>query len=642
MKSKDDCEKQLQQLGQDWPRDPSFADKVFEKIEARTVPQDLKDELIVNLEQATNFEQTQPTNATPVSKTKGMTMFKLSLAGGMAAAVAIALFLFPPFNNGNDIVSAKMLPTEMKNAWLQQDSVHIRSRSIDPATGKKGSSEFLYVRGKGSYSQYDGGTEVDNGIYHWIWNRGSKKVRRARSITANFEFYFSEIANKFDFSDGEYERLRNEDKVVAGKTLNCYELKNLAPFAEWPQRRYVYVDDENRIRMNVSWVFKNGQWDLAAETIASYNDAIDESLFQPKFDETFTVINVDAQVEQFFNLEDAVFKKTANGAVYAVHRAEKLVGGGVSMLVSFRPTAGTKQSETKSGETKQFSMSSTANIFLSTHECLDGFRIPIAAMSHQSIHAVWYVYVPSDGSFPFKRLSNGKFQTDTDFWTIPSEPVNHSLAGARAAQNKMEIEISNIENPITVKEATTRAYRNHQQLSDVSVFSHLRLNDIYFKEDGIHSHSNESPTSEEFTQYIVDQFAYLQGRANQAEAKKIEQQIRYGRMQIYVPGLLVGGLDSFSDEHLRRAAKRKNIEAIMASNTNISDAGLEYLVPLEKLRELSIESNQITDDGLQHLAKIKSLRSLDVRKTSVSKEGVEMLKKSIPGLSIYSDFDSDE
>jgi hypothetical protein len=68
--------------------------------------------------------------------------------------------------------------------------------------------------------------------------------------------------------------------------------------------------------------------------------------------------------------------------------------------------------------------------------------------------------------------------------------------------------------------------------------------------------------------------------------------------------------------------------------TAITDAGLEHLQSLKKMRRLQFAETGITDAGLVHLQALPQLRELNARGTKVTQAGVDQLKKQLPKIGV--------
>jgi hypothetical protein len=66
----------------------------------------------------------------------------------------------------------------------------------------------------------------------------------------------------------------------------------------------------------------------------------------------------------------------------------------------------------------------------------------------------------------------------------------------------------------------------------------------------------------------------------------------------------------------------------------VTDAGLQYVRGMTKLRKLSIGNTQVTDRGLDHLRALKSLEELALDYTRVTDVGIKALKAALPTLRV--------
>ena len=70
------------------------------------------------------------------------------------------------------------------------------------------------------------------------------------------------------------------------------------------------------------------------------------------------------------------------------------------------------------------------------------------------------------------------------------------------------------------------------------------------------------------------------------------------------------------------------------AGTLISDAGLQHLLALPRLKHLSLNDTAVTDEGLETIQKLPSLTSLRVRGTAVTEQGVQALRAARNDLKI--------
>jgi hypothetical protein len=70
------------------------------------------------------------------------------------------------------------------------------------------------------------------------------------------------------------------------------------------------------------------------------------------------------------------------------------------------------------------------------------------------------------------------------------------------------------------------------------------------------------------------------------------------------------------------------------SNTHVTDAGLEQIKGLSRLRWLALDQTEVTDEGIAHLGGLPILAELSLNETRVTAEGVSKLQKALPGCKI--------
>jgi hypothetical protein len=78
-----------------------------------------------------------------------------------------------------------------------------------------------------------------------------------------------------------------------------------------------------------------------------------------------------------------------------------------------------------------------------------------------------------------------------------------------------------------------------------------------------------------------------------------------------------------------------NLQVLTLGSTQVTDAGLEHLKGLAKLKILSLSNSKgVTDAGLEHLKGMSSLRQLSLWGTGCTKEAFDELRKALPDCNI--------
>ena len=66
------------------------------------------------------------------------------------------------------------------------------------------------------------------------------------------------------------------------------------------------------------------------------------------------------------------------------------------------------------------------------------------------------------------------------------------------------------------------------------------------------------------------------------------------------------------------------------ASSSVTDAALEHLKRLTKLKTLHLVGTNITDAGLEHLEGLTQLKALSLDHTRVTDEGEERLRQALP------------
>ena len=77
-------------------------------------------------------------------------------------------------------------------------------------------------------------------------------------------------------------------------------------------------------------------------------------------------------------------------------------------------------------------------------------------------------------------------------------------------------------------------------------------------------------------------------------------------------------------------ARKPGVEILEMGNADVTDATLDLLTGLPKLRELTLNDAPITDVGLNKLRELKQLESLRIARTGVTPEGVAAFLADAP------------
>jgi hypothetical protein len=85
-----------------------------------------------------------------------------------------------------------------------------------------------------------------------------------------------------------------------------------------------------------------------------------------------------------------------------------------------------------------------------------------------------------------------------------------------------------------------------------------------------------------------------------------------------------------SDDGLKHVSGLSNLEWVRLEKTQVTDAGLANLSSLSHLKTLWINNTRISDAGLQHLSRLSKLEHVVLILTDVTNRGVEELRSKLP------------
>lgn len=93
-----------------------------------------------------------------------------------------------------------------------------------------------------------------------------------------------------------------------------------------------------------------------------------------------------------------------------------------------------------------------------------------------------------------------------------------------------------------------------------------------------------------------------------------------------------------SEAGLRHLVPLQSLERLDLSSTPITDAAVVQLLSLRALRSLDLDGTRITDASLRCLERMSNLECLNLRGNQVTRAGVARLQRQLPQTLIQSDF----
>ena len=102
------------------------------------------------------------------------------------------------------------------------------------------------------------------------------------------------------------------------------------------------------------------------------------------------------------------------------------------------------------------------------------------------------------------------------------------------------------------------------------------------------------------------------------------------------------GPHRLTDIELQKIMKQllsfQDLNYLMLANSQITNAGLEQLLPLrDNLETIDISGTDISDEGIVHLKRFSKLTLLRIQHTNVTPNGVVELQQSLPSCKILVD-----
>lgn len=100
-----------------------------------------------------------------------------------------------------------------------------------------------------------------------------------------------------------------------------------------------------------------------------------------------------------------------------------------------------------------------------------------------------------------------------------------------------------------------------------------------------------------------------------------EQQLLPLEKCVYLRSLRLSG-GSITDRHLRHIRANRTLLWMFLSDTEVSDAGCDYLVAFSSIEQLELDRTRVTDRGIERISKMTSLVSLSLADSQISDAGV--------------------
>ncbi|MBC8873845.1 MAG: hypothetical protein H8E44_30770 [Planctomycetes bacterium] len=92
-----------------------------------------------------------------------------------------------------------------------------------------------------------------------------------------------------------------------------------------------------------------------------------------------------------------------------------------------------------------------------------------------------------------------------------------------------------------------------------------------------------------------------------------------------------------TDAELQQLKVLTKLRMLNVNETQVTDDGVKHLKALTDLSSLGFYNTQLTDAGLEHLKGLTKLKRLGLQRTHVTEEGIKELRQALPSCAIYWD-----
>ena len=261
----------------------------------------------------------------------GKTIMKSRITkfGSAAAIIFCVLGLLVFFGNGETLYA------QVIKAIENARTIHAVTKNLDNGQWEK-NTEVWYDQNKGVVeTSWDKGEKtymrIDNGQHMWKYRAGDNFAKRSKTIDP------MGVARKLlnvDSFKKQAIRDPSKDKVVN-------DIRYLAYVRSNPENTYrilTWLDEAKRVR---GWekmhLLDSGQWETYRIGEVEYNVELSPNVFVPDFGEDVAIVDVDTKLDEYFDLEDALFTKEELGLIFAVHELVRCEGDLIFAVSSIRP-----------------------------------------------------------------------------------------------------------------------------------------------------------------------------------------------------------------------------------------------------------------------------------------------------------------
>jgi hypothetical protein len=618
----DSIEQQLRQLGEEWPADDSFVERVISRIDSNPPRQS-------------------------VSTSAGKLLMRTSYLTIGAIIACLGLWWVLGWQSTGSVLYA-----QVTDALQQVQTIHEVANAHTDDGKTHQFAETWFARGRGFCLISDDQVRIDNGTWFWDHKKGSDTASRTKSLGT--DELLDQALNLREQLERDCERYPEGDRSIDGVPHKCYRLtfhgavKPVDPSVMDldKQRTLIFISPKSLPTRAEMLEKIDGDWKTRFVRTWEYDVPVEQSVFEPQFAEGVRVIDIDKAFEQLTAVENAVHTEEREGLIYTIHQAKRFENGGVMLVSSVRGTAETLKKYPLTRRMLQpgrYFIDGPATNYEASPQGSESFRLSLAKANHQGIDIEWWMMVPRGRLPNWFEDKDGKVKLEVGI-TPQDEYAKANHADERGVIHHITWELPlDIPKPDQLPSLNDIAASVH---SDLSMLKALifpgELNMGVKNIDGTPTSQFGSPddvSPEEFAKAAREHWQWW-------ERGDVDFQIKSGGASYgneigggLKPAVMVDYISVVDDTTLARAAERSNLVVLSARGTTITDAGLKHLKSLTRLRKLDVAKTSVTDDGLLHLKSMTSLETLNLTETRVTQAGIELLRKSLPDIVIVTNDD---
>jgi hypothetical protein len=265
-----------------------------------------------------------------------------------------------------------------------------------------------------------------------------------------------------------------------------------------------WVDEQKRLRCIEEHVLRDGRWEDDEYGEVKYDVEFDPNIFVPDFGPDVKVVEADEMLDQYFDLNDAVFVREELGFIFAVHKLKRCEGDIPYISCSIRPTEETKSRVRYQGPAVwnygSFSLGSSWK-WIDASAGIDCAYQPmnLVHIYHAGLEAKLALLVPI-GTW-HEDVNQCELEVRISV-TGDQLKKQRTKAGLLCDKNfKPMVVLPLPEEEISLEQLWEEAYSTAKMLEPVVSFSHLTLKSVPWTDQEMEDYINKYPNSGETRKY---------------------------------------------------------------------------------------------------------------------------------------------